>query len=89
MSYKVSYKIETISENTTIICDGFNCISFENQGEGMAFLNDVAILPPFSQLRRFFNEKEDCKIDTYFNVSFVDSTARNSVLVIKSYYTNN
>lgn len=87
--YKVSYKVETITENTTIICDGFSCISFENQGEGGAMLNDVAVLPPYSQIKRFFNEDPENKIDSYFNVSFTDPEASNNVLVIKAYYTLN
>lgn len=88
--YKVSYKVEVIQENTTILCDGFSCISFENQGNNMAYLNDVAVLPPFSQIKRFFNEDPENKIDSYFNITFADnSDVYNNVLVIKSYYTPN
>lgn len=88
--YKVSYKVEVLTENTTIVCDGFSCISFENQGATMAYLNDVAMLPPFSQIKRFFNEDPQNKIDSYFNVSFAPSDGgSNNVLVIKSYYTLN
>lgn len=88
MKYKVSYKVETVSRNTTIICDGFSCISFENQGRSRAYLNDVAVLPPYSQIRRFFNEEPEITINSYFNVSFDgDSEENNSVLVVKSYYT--
>lgn len=88
--YKVSYKVETVSANTTIVNDGYSCISFENQGTTMAYLNDVAVLPPYSQIRRFFNEEPDIEINSYFNVSFdtAETTAdRNSVLIVKSYYT--
>lgn len=87
MKYKVHYKQLLISQNSTILADGFSCINFTNIGTDTAVVNDIVPLLPTSGNNWSYNEKPYTKIETDFNIQFgnVANTTK-EVLVQLSYY---
>lgn len=83
--FKVNYRTDIISENTTIVPDGYTSIEFENIGEDDANLMDLIPLNPANRPRTFTNVPPDT-ISERMKLSFAGKSQSRKILVIKTYY---
>lgn len=87
-NYKVRYRFETVRKDYTLLHDRYSCVMFANEGETPVQINGNAIANPGESLK--FNEDPNVRIDTDFNVHFVedpnDPTLTKHCVITCSYY---
>jgi hypothetical protein len=83
--FKINYKTEVLTENTTVVPDGYCSIEFENIGDdGATLMNDIP-LSPGNRARSFVNVPPDV-IKEKMKLAFAGKSENRKVLVIKTYY---
>lgn len=84
MSYKATTKNNIITENTSILADGFSCIFFKNTGIDPVYINDNILITTGSSFA--FDNMPYVTIGEPTTVMFGGIDANKKLLVIKTYF---
>ena len=82
--YKATTKNNVITENTTIITDGFSCITLKNIGADAAKINDNIPLAAGSSY--VWDNHPNVTIDENTSVRFDGVEVSKKVLIIRTYF---
>lgn len=84
MSYKATTKNNIITENTSILADGFSCIFFKNTGIDPVYINDNIEIKAGSSFG--FDNLPYVAIGENTTVMFANSNVDKRLLVVKTYF---
>lgn len=84
MSYKATTKNNIITENTSILADGFSCLFFKNTGTDTVYINDNIEIKAGSSFG--FDNLPYVAIGENTTVMFANSNVDKRLLVVKTYF---